>query len=123
MQAERVFALCAPHQAAVLAVAAAVCGSLWPQGLQGLLLGGSVALVNQLGSRRLAKPGGTPGRLAAALGLKSVAMVGLTTLLMAWLQPNLLAFAMGLATFFIGLTTALGHAACSQTAAVTKRAH
>ncbi len=99
------------YQMATLALASLFCMVWWPHGLQGLLMGGLLMVGNlsvaQFLVRKVINQGRPQPLYLVALSLKFVALLGLVAFLLYTFKPDILAFALGLCCYFIGIALAL----------------
>lgn len=117
----RTLTLANMYQLATLAVVAGLAWLGWRDGLSGLLLGGAITSLNfmlmrTLGARVLASTG-PKAAYALALGLKFMVLLALVAVTMIYIQPNVVAFALGMGTLFVGVALSMLHQACVSGAA------
>ena len=101
------------YQLAALAAVSLIALWLRPEAVASILEGGLVMAVNLAAARFLATRalGSGSARMVYLLGLalKFVVLLGLVTVIMTQLQPDFLAFMLGLSTLFVGMAAAVLH--------------
>ena len=101
------------YQLAALALISLVALWAYPESVASILEGGLLMAVNLFVARFLATRALTSGsaKMVYLLGLalKFVVLLGLVTVIMTQLEPDFLAFTLGLSTLFVGMAAAVVH--------------